>query len=268
MLTFNHSGTIEELLYSLYFIKDCLNQANQNKCILNLKPNKDMVLSHIIYIKSLLQKFNFIKTITTDEIIPINALDVTTYKDINFLQIQNLSQHDMREYPYIIANTFCNQQFWKPIDKFKYKYKLNISDKILLCSTDIGISNFDYSILKLYKEKLIYMGIEDDHQALKLRYKLDIPRIEPTDALQTAKLLNSVKLVISNQNTSYAIAEILKFPRILIHKDFYNKNGKMILGDRLNILPLGGICATIFNEELLKQKIDYFLIKNRRFRLW
>ena len=72
-----------------------------------------------------------------------------------------------------------------------------------------------YWFLREYKDKLIFAGLEEEHQAFCKAWELEMPLLKVDNFLQLAVALRSCRFFVGNQSMCFAIAEALKIPRIL-----------------------------------------------------
>lgn len=93
---------------------------------------------------------------------------------------------------------------------------VRVEGKILINRTErynnILIS---YNFLKKYGNKVMFVGLPNEHEVLCKQNKLDIPRLEAADYLEIAMALRSCKVYIGGQSSIFQVAEGLKVPRIL-----------------------------------------------------
>lgn len=72
-----------------------------------------------------------------------------------------------------------------------------------------------YRFLKNYGDKVIFVGLPNEHEVFCAKHKLDIPRLDATDYLEIAIAMQSCKVYIGNQSSLFQVAEGIKIPRIL-----------------------------------------------------
>jgi hypothetical protein len=78
----------------------------------------------------------------------------------------------------------------------------------------------DYFFLKEYQERLMFIGMPEEHKQFCMEWGFTIPHYVVNDFLELAIALKSCKLFIGNQSMCFAIAEAMKVPRILEICDF------------------------------------------------
>lgn len=97
-----------------------------------------------------------------------------------------------------------------------YKIDQRVIGKILINRTErynnILIS---YNFLKQYGDKVMFVGLPNEHEVFCKQNKLDIPRLEAADYLEIATALYNCKVYIGNQSSCFQVAEHMKIPRIL-----------------------------------------------------
>lgn len=72
-----------------------------------------------------------------------------------------------------------------------------------------------YNFLKQYGDKVMFVGLPNEHEIFCKQNKLDIPRLEAADYLEIAMALKSCKVYIGGQSSIFQVAEGMKIPRIL-----------------------------------------------------
>ena len=104
-----------------------------------------------------------------------------------------------------------------------------LKDTILLnFSTRYRNNDINYKCLK--DHKCIFFGYEEEYDAFCTRHQLDCEHLKVKDALELAQVINSVKLVIGNQSSTFALAEQMKVKRML---ESYHHCP--------NVIPMGGV---------------------------
>ena len=73
----------------------------------------------------------------------------------------------------------------------------------------------DWSILKKYENRVLFVGDEKDYNILAKEYGLNVERYWCKDALEFAQIIKGSKLYIGNQSLGFALAEAMKHPRVL-----------------------------------------------------
>lgn len=92
----------------------------------------------------------------------------------------------------------------------------DLFEKILINRTSRYRNQWiSYFFLQTYKDKLVFSGLPDEHQAFCKEWELDIPLLEVKDFYELAVAIKSCKFYIGNQSMGFAIAEAMKVPRIL-----------------------------------------------------
>lgn len=101
---------------------------------------------------------------------------------------------------------------WITVDE---RVKL-FSKKMILISRSARSHNpnIDYKFLEKYSDRLLFIGLPDEHQDFR-RCFFDMPHYEVKTALELAIAIASCKFMIANQSFPYAIAEAMKVPRVL-----------------------------------------------------
>ena len=99
---------------------------------------------------------------------------------------------------------------------------------LLNFSTRYRNNDINYKCLK--EHKCVFFGYEEEYDAFCTRHQLDCEHLKVKDALELAQVINSVKLVIGNQSSTFALAEQMKVKRML---ESYHHCP--------NVIPMGGV---------------------------
>jgi rfaE bifunctional protein nucleotidyltransferase chain/domain len=138
------------------------------------------------------------------------------------------------------------------LDPFQKEYDLskswitNIEPKhmadIIICRTRRyhDKKEIDWSILKKYEDKLLFIGDEKDRKLLHQEYGVNAKGYWCKDGLEFAQIIKGSKIYIGNQSLGFALAEAMKHPRIL--EVYYGKN---------NCQPNSDNGYTYLNEDLI-----------------
>lgn len=247
MILFNHTGNLGDLLYSFYFISELKEYAHE-KIWLHLQTNVEFkyaqkhpngsvgfTKTNVESFLPLLKKQILFDKITYGDEIPkhdkIIDLSLIRKMPINF-QAGNIVQ-----WYYNLCNVHLSQIFSKPLLFVEPDFSLK--DKIILMKTTRYENEFlDYKVLKKYDKNLIFIGMKNEHEEFNQRFfKVEYFKVD--DALHFAKLLQGAKGIISNANGFYAIAELMKVPRILMTPE-YMKLGDHLIPGPVNVHPNGG----------------------------
>jgi len=147
------------------------------------------------------------------------------------------------------------------LDPFKKEYNLskpwisNIKPKyvadIVICRTKRyhDKREIDWSILKKYEDRLVFVGKEEERDLLEREYGVNAKHYWCKDGLEIAQIIKGSKLYIGNQSLGFSLAEAMKHPRIL--EVYYGKN---------NCQPNSNNGYTSLDESL----IDFHLSKENR----
>lgn len=76
-------------------------------------------------------------------------------------------------------------------------------------------TSIDYSFLKQYQDRLLFVGLESEWLKFKEETLIDLPLFTAKDFLELAQVIASCSFFVGNQSLCYSIAEALKVPRIL-----------------------------------------------------
>lgn len=72
-----------------------------------------------------------------------------------------------------------------------------------------------YNFLKQYGDRVMFVGLPNEHEVFCKQHKLNIPRLVANDFLEIATALYNCKVYIGNQSSCFQVAEQMKIPRIL-----------------------------------------------------
>lgn len=241
MITFNHSGKLGHILYSLYFCKDLATLNRDTQFNFHIQTNVNEIdgsmglnKKDFGFIKPLLESQEYINEVTCSNICPSNSFDLVSVRSLPL----NLMSTDLRNYYYNLTPHHLTREFWKPIIKVEpnYQYK----DKIIFACTPRYQNVFiNYSILKKYKDKLIFIGLPKEWELFKKLY-FDVKYLKCNNMLEMAQYIAGAKGMISNQNGLYAIAECLKTPRILVSCEWLKDQNDNYTEGPNNVHPFGG----------------------------
>lgn len=252
MITFNHSGKIGDILYSLYFCKELSEAANNNKFNFHIQTNikekngfGGMSIKDYEFMKLLLEKQNYINELTYSDDIP-NQEIFCNLNNIRSLPVIILAK-DIRSWYYHLLSNHLPKNFYKPIiqvepnDKFK--------DKIILTYTfRYKNTNINYDQIKEFANNLIFMGTENEYEQFKNIY-FDLQFKKCENMLEIAQYMAGAGGVIGNPGGLYALAECLKVPRILLSPQYFHPNGlPEIKPGPINVYPIGGWNEYVFTN--------------------
>lgn len=214
MQTVGHSGNIGDILYSL----PAMRQLGEVKLYLhtNVDAKHPKGFSHVFgdvrmptvaaeALKPLLLATDFIKEVEITDTPPPVDYDFDMIRKIN-LKYDN---HISRWYFYAFPELTCDLSV--PID-FKLSGKKEYG--IVLNRSERYNNSFDYSILRPWQHQITFVGLPREWELMKL--KLPGATYQPTkDLKELATIIADCDLFIGNQSSPFAIAEIMKVPRIL-----------------------------------------------------
>ena len=268
-ITFNHSGGIGDILFSLYFCRDLITSIKQEKFDFNIQTNVhdpnmkahshpfgDVRMSNAgaEFLKPLLEVQPYINKVTINDNIP-NAQPLINLDKFRELKI-NFAAGDIRNWYYNLSKQHLPREFWKPVlfveklDTFKNKIIFSHTERY----QNISI---DYNVLKDFANNMIFFGTEQEHEIFARQY-FNIEYYKCSNALEAAKLMMGAKGFISGQGGLYSIAECLKIPRILVGPEIFIYNGRPFPGPHNNH-PQGGWCEDVATSEKMKASIEELL---------
>ena len=255
MVTFNHSGKIGDLLFSLYFCKESSQLFNESQFNFHIQTNvyeRDGVTPGfnkkiVNFILPLLKQQKYINEITYSNIVPSDAFDLV---DVRKLPL-NIMSSDIRSWYYNLVIEHLPREFWKPIIFVEPNYKFK--DKIILTWTpryQNYFTNFKY--LEKYKDILIFFGVLPEYEMFKKNY-FTIPYFKVNNLLEAAQYIAGAKGIIGVPGGLFSLAECMKIPRILVSSQwFLNQDSQNFIEGPLNVHPIGGwneVAAT--NEKMI-----------------
>lgn len=245
MFTFNHSGKIGDLLWSLYFCKSISYAIGQDKFNLHIQTNVPEIMTGRQYnkiritdagakfIQPLLRVQPYINNLTIsddwDEKSVQNGYNLDAFRQLPI----NFHGGFIIEWYYNLTNLPLKRDYESPmlIVEPNKEYR----DKIIILATERYFNPFvDLAVLKPYEKDMVFIGLENEYDFVKR--SLDIPRVEVKDALEVAQILKGAKLVISNQNGNFTAAELLNANRILISPHYEKLDDQLVLG------PVNNVC--------------------------
>lgn len=257
MIKYTHAGGMEDILYSLYFCKQLSRNINERRIEYYIQTNvKDPFTGKILITKQeaqsmrpLLESQTFISKLFISDNKPKDAVDLNKYRS----GIINNHGGDFRDYYYTFNNAILPRHYerkairpqWNPNEKYKDKVLINISQ-------NKNNVNLNYNLLEQFKDKLVFVGTKNEYINFCQKYFAIQDFISSEEnLLQIAKYFSGSKGLVSNQSTLFAIAELMKIPRILLTNDYNNINNKIDFGIK-NVVPINGwtVVASI-NEKMV-----------------
>ena len=250
MLTFNHSGKIGDLLYSLYFCRALSKMVGDEKFNFHIQTYAPQTLygreRDIPRLDD--QKAEYIASLLRGQKI-IN--EVTISKEFNIEDYQKgINLDKFREIPLNFSNGYIAEWYYSlvnfPLDRNYSECLIDVTpnpdfkDKIVVLQTKKYINPFvDLKVLKPWEDRMIFIGLEDEYEIFKKRSNIEIPLYKVKNGLEAAQALKGAKLVVSNQNGNFAIAEMIKANRLLIPAQYELVGEKH---DKLEQGPVNVVC--------------------------
>lgn len=252
MLTFNHSGKMGDLLYSLYFCNSVIEAQNEKKFNFNIQINVPQSLhgreegkgrlteENAKYIASFLWNQPYINKLTiTDKFDPKNYQRGFNLDNFRTLRI-NFSAGHIPEWYYNLTNFPLKRHYEQPL--LTIEPNTMFAGKIIVLQTKKYINPFvDLSVLSKYKDRLVFIGLEEEYELIKKKIP-DIPYFKVSSGLEVAQAIKGATLTISNQNGNFAIAQLMKANRILIPAQYelVGKQKKSLQNGPTNVICHGG----------------------------
>lgn len=253
--TFNHFGMIGDIMFSLYFCLEIAHHYDQDKFNFHIQTNapfkaapceeesrgkQKVYLNNQAaqFIKPLLEAQPYINQVTYGPKKPEGAWDLNEFRNLKF----NLGAGDLRDYYYHLVANFLPKEFWKkllfvnPNNKYKDKILITLSQRYVNCF-------IKFKQAQQFKDHLVFIGTEKEHKIFCQKY-FQIPSAGKFDSLlQIAQLIEGARGYIANPTGLYAVAELLKVPRMLIQAEYVKVHDQILFGPK-NVFPLGGLCTT------------------------
>jgi len=248
-VTFNHSGNLGDVIYSLPAIKYYCESKNVKATLfihLNQPSNftaEQHPLGNVMMNQKmfdmaypLLSSLPYIKNVIAydKESIPKIDFDLDLFrKECVNLSAGNISQWLCIPHPELRPNLF-EPSIILP----------KTNENYIIVNRSARYQNLfvDYSILEDY-ENIYFVGVESEFKALSAHNK-NIAHLVVNDFLELAKWIAGSKLFIGNQSMAFAIAEQLKVRRILEQYVYAP-----------NVIPQGGEYYITNNNEQFKKSV-------------
>ena len=153
--------------------------------------------------------------------------------------LKDFNTYDLRQYRKITkANpklhlSLCHAKIFNLKVDIEKKWLFNIKPKsidnlkIIVNVTPRyhDVMSLDYSILKKYKDSILFIGNNKDYKYFNDKYQINCKHCKCASALTIAQIIAGCDLFIGNQSLCFAIAEALKIPRVL---EVYHKKPNCI----------------------------------------
>lgn len=231
ILGFKHSGNFGDLLYAIPAIKEYYRKTGR-KPILYLdigvvgfyyagakhpvqnERGESVLLNEKMYnkIRPLLLEQPYIEDVriyTKDVQEKVINLDLirTSFVNITYSCLS-------RVYFYIYPDLACDlAERFIDLPKTNVNYAKN---KIIVNRSErYQNESIDYSFLKAYEDRVLFAGLPHEHEIFCKQFGLNIGRLKDNNFLETAYAIDQCDFFIGNQSSNFALATMLKTPRIL-----------------------------------------------------
>lgn len=192
----------------------------------------------------------------------INSVEIVKH-DINYNELTNdyiiFNLDKFRNIPCNFSANYIPKYYFYMLPYLKYD-SADLIKPSIIAKTDNRAKNkilifrssryhnklISYKFLEKYKDKIIFIGLEDEYLDFYKNY-FQCEYIKINNALEAANLINSAELVIGNQTFLFAIAELLKVPRLLEQCQYCP-----------NVITLGGISQDIVFQNQFESIIKNF----------
>lgn len=278
MILFSHPGKIGDLLYSLHYCAEyaaahgwsCFDfniltgvapiqispKWNDPKPLLSEKDGE--------FIKPLLEVQSYINIVTVNG--PDKGIELSKYMCCSLNQMGG----DIRDYYYQVDGNMYPRTFWQQLIYVDRDAKYSgYRDHIVIGRTGrYGNVLIDWKALEGYADRLVFLGTDEEHERF-CKECFDVTGMIPGEGdslLDCARLMASCKGYVGGQSGMYALAELMKVPRVLITPDWMIPEGAQPVDGRIqaapgpkNVNPLGGECATANRTERLIAALETML---------
>ena len=279
MIKFSHPGKIGDLLYSLHYCIDRMNAEGEKQFIFNIKTNTSPIQINpqwndstpllsdkdAQFIKPLLEAQPYIAQVT------INADEGIKLYQYMCCQLNQMSG-ELRDYYYQIDDNMYPREFWKPLIQAEPNEAwAHYSDCICFAYTGRYTNLLvDWKALEPYAGSMVLLGTDEEHENFCNKFfKVNGLTTSDSDSmLDCARVIATCRGFLGGQSGLYALAEMMKVPRILITPDWmipdgaepFNGQIRAVPGSK-NVLPLGGECCTVNRTERLIWAVEAMLKK-------
>ena len=258
---FNHSGNSGDLLYSLHFIIELLECLKARTCdyTFNIQINQPaeyvgthpygnvmMTQASAEFMKPLIETLRF-KKVTISETLPEACANISMFRKMKL----NFTSGDLRYHYYELTKLHLPQDFSRNLFNYLPSNIIpELNDKILLIHTS-RYNNYFLNLkeLRLFQDKLLFIGLKSEHDSFQKEF-FELDYLPCDDELDLALKMKSACGVIGNQSGLYALAEMLKIPRILFTSEFNKIQGILTIGP-VNVNPMGGYFDTVRTQAKL-----------------
>ena len=210
-----HSGNAGDLIYSLPAMR-AIGQDIELVLVPNVPmqasvqhPNNGVQLTTQMcdMLRPLLFATGFIKSVQITE-----TPERIDYDFDLFRKFHNYTGHISQWYFHIYPKLTCDLS--QPI-QFKWTQQFKTDRPIILNRTArYHNQTFDYSVLAPYQDKITFVGLPQEFKVISAKLP-GITYSEVKDFWQLAGYISNCELFIGNQSMAYAIAEVMKTPRIV-----------------------------------------------------
>ena len=271
---FNHTGSLGDIVYSLYFVRDLLEYLGEAKGDYHIQtgvrtgddpslhPNGvfGMTDANAEFIRPLLERIEFVREVSVSGEMPQNAVDIASFRK----RPVNMYAGNIIDYQYATPALPLKREFWKPLlavndpdENVRGRIVVFYSKRYNNLNTDPGeVLNFLLERRMFRREDFLFIGYEEELRHIRA----DIPYRRPGSLYEVARIIAGAKLCIGNQTGFFSVAEILKAPRILASAEFFRNpqcGGNLTHGP-CNVIPQGGRCAIArTSQELLDLTVNF-----------
>lgn len=278
MLTFSHPGKIGDLLYSLHYCVERAESIGDPCFMFNIQTGRSPVQINpgwndstplltdkdAAFIKPLLDVQPYIAHV---DINGENAgVDLASYMCCSLNQMGG----DIRDYYYQVDGNLYKREFWRQMIYVDRDAKYGHHREHLVIGRTWRYDNLlvDWKALEQFADRLVFLGTDEEHERF-CKECFDVTGMIPGEGdslLDCARLMASCKGYVGGQSGMYALAELMKIPRVLITPDWMIPEGTQPVDGRIhaapgpkNVNPLGGECATANRTERLIAALETML---------
>lgn len=218
MLTFKHAGRMGDVFYSLYWATctthcepfDLVLRVNVEAPDLSNRPYL-MTREDAEFMRPLLAVQPYIRSVLIaddDRYIPSDCVELDAFRR----NMQLILGREIRQWYYPLRCKVIPGEWERVV--LSLPEPVEQTDRIAICFTPRYREDFNIDCLEQFKDKLVLIGLSDEHRAFCERY-FDVDYYPVRDALEMLRFMKSCRCFVGNVSGVFAIAECAKVPRVL-----------------------------------------------------
>ena len=253
-MTFNHSGNIGDVLYSLNFAREFAAANGEGRFRLNLQKDVSLELQHdhpcgkvlmndaaCEFLRPLLEFQPYVADVSVSDVPPEGGIDLSLFRQLPLYH----SAGDVRYYYYALTASTLPKDLMSPMLTAPHDARAE-GRIVIFRSQRYRNPLVNYTALKDLADRMLFVGLPEEHDDF-CRTQFPVAYQPVRDALELAGLLNSARLAIGNQCGLFAVAEQLKVPRWLESCQLMRQGEATVFGCP-NVLPMGGRCRMLIQS--------------------